>query len=58
MKIRMPKIRIEDIPVYEHLAHYVKKTSYAHRLQWLEDANQFVNTLRRKKGYPNLSWKS
>ena len=38
--------------VYEHLEHYVKKTSYADRLRWLQEANAFVNAieLRRNKG--------
>jgi hypothetical protein len=43
--------------VWEHLEHTLEHTTYAQRLQWLEEANRFVNTLRRKKGYPNLSWK-
>ena len=43
---------------HEHLEHWVTKTTYAQRLQWLEQVNKFVNTLKHKKGYPNLSWKS
>jgi len=43
---------------HEHLEHWVKKTTYAQRLQWLEEANEFVNVLKRKKSYPNLSWKA
>ncbi len=38
--------------VYEHLDHYILKTSYADRWQWLKDANAFVDLIerRRKKG--------
>jgi len=38
--------------IYEHLEHYVKKTTYAHRLQWLQEANEFVRMVERsrKKG--------
>lgn len=41
-----------DQGVYEHLDHYLKKTTYADRLRWLERANAFVNEIerRRKKG--------
>ncbi len=39
---------------HEHLEHWVTKTTYAHRLQWLEEANEFVRLLRRKKNYPDL----
>ena len=35
--------------VYEHLAHYVKKTTYAHRLQWLQEVNDWVYLLKKKK---------
>jgi len=45
-------------PVHEHLKHWVTKTTYAQRLQWLEEINQFVQTLRKKKNYPDLSRKS
>ena len=38
--------------IYEHLEHYVRKTTYAHRLAWLQEANEFVRMVerRRKKG--------
>ena len=42
---------------HEHLEHWVKKTSYADRLQWLEEANAFVRLLQKKKNYPNLGKK-
>ncbi len=35
--------------IYEHLEHYVKKTTYAHRLQWLEEANNFVRSISKTK---------
>ena len=38
--------------VYEHLEHYLRKTTYADRLKWLKEANAFVNAIerQRKKG--------
>ena len=44
--------------IWEHLEHTLKHTSYAQRLQWLEQADHFMRTLRRNKNYPNLSRKS
>ncbi len=38
-----------NIPVHEHLAFVVKRTTYAQRLQWLEEANEFVRSLQKKK---------
>ncbi len=35
--------------IYEHLEHYVKNTTYAHRLLWLEQANEFVRMIERKR---------
>lgn len=52
---KSPKAKFQP---HEHLQHWVTKTTYAQRLQWLEEANQLVEALRRKKGWPNLSWKS
>ena len=46
------KKKIKSRGVWEHLEHTLKHTTYAHRFQWLEEASKFVNTLRRKKGYP------
>lgn len=43
-------------PVYEHLEYSLKNT-YAQRLQWLEEANEFVQMLRRKKNYPDIKRK-
>ena len=38
--------------VYEHLEHYVKKTTYAHRLQWLQKSNEFVRLAKKAKFVP------
>ena len=38
--------------IYEHLEHYVRKTTYAHRLQWLKEANDWVNLLVKNKIIP------
>jgi hypothetical protein len=43
----MIKSRKKKFEVYEHLEHYVKKTTYAQRLQWLEDANNFVRSIQK-----------
>ncbi|MBI3601924.1 MAG: hypothetical protein HY209_03420 [Candidatus Omnitrophica bacterium] len=43
--------------VYEHLEHYVKKTTYAHRLQWLQDINEFIWLSKKKKIIPPRSTK-
>lgn len=40
--------------VHEHLEHWVKKTSYAQRWQWLKESNEFLAYLKKKKNYPNL----
>jgi len=47
---RRPKKKKYEI--YEHLEHYVTKTTYTHRLQWLQDANEWVRMIekRRKNG--------
>ena len=36
----------EKINVHEHLEICLKKTTYAHRLLWLEQANEFVRSIR------------
>ena len=56
IKKKAKKIDWSKYPVYEHLDVF-QKCSYAERLQWLEDANEFVWMLQRKKNYPNLSCK-
>lgn len=55
MKLSGKKLKSADIPVYEHLEVTLKKTTYAQRLEWLEEANEFVRMLERKKNYPALS---
>jgi len=35
--------------VYEHLEQHVRNTTYAHRLQWLEEANEFVRMIERRR---------
>jgi len=35
--------------VYEHLEHYVRNTTYTHRLQWLQKANEFVHLIQKKR---------
>ena len=43
----------KNYEVYEHLEHYVRNTTYAHRLQMLEEMNKFVysakNGIRARK---------
>ena len=41
-----PKKKYE---IYEHLEHYVRKTTYADRLQWQQEANEWVRLLKKKK---------
>ncbi len=45
----MGSLRKKKFEVYEHLVHYVTKTTHAQRLQWLEDANNFVRKIQRKR---------
>ena len=40
---------LKDIEVYEHLAHYVTKTSTADRLHWLQESNEFVRLAKKAK---------
>ena len=35
--------------IYEHLEHYFEKTTYTHRLQWLQEANEWVRSLKKIK---------
>jgi len=41
--------------IYEHLEHYVRNTTYAHRLQWLQEVNDWVYLLRKKNIIPSKS---
>ena len=47
MKQKIKKIKLTNIPVYEHLEFDLKKTTYADRLLWLEQANEFVRSIKR-----------
>lgn len=41
---------------HEHLEFWVKKTTYSHRLQWLEEANDFVRKVESsRKSWQNKS---
>lgn len=51
MKLVRPSKK-KKFEVYEHLEHYVKKTTYAHRLQWLQEVNDWVYLLKKKKIIP------
>ena len=52
MKRKVKSIKLSDIDVYEHLEHHVRNTTYAHRLQWLQEANDWVRLLEKKKIIP------
>jgi hypothetical protein len=41
--------------VYEHLEHNLRYTTYAHRLQWLKEANDWVHLLRKNKIIPQIN---
>ena len=43
------KPKKKKFEVYEHLEHYVRKTTYAHRLLWLQQANEWVWLLQKNK---------
>lgn len=50
MKMRFLKNRKRlNIPVHEHLEFCLKKTTYADRLKWLEEANEFVRAVEKAK---------
>ena len=49
MKKNVKSIKLSDIPVYEHPEHHLRNTTYAHRLQWLQEANDWVYLLEKKK---------
>ena len=48
----MTKRRKPVFTPHEHLEFWVTKTTYAQRLQWLEEANEFVRKLKKNKNYP------
>lgn len=46
-------VKSNEVPlVYEHLDHYLGKTTYTDRWRWLKEANAFVEAVekQRKKG--------
>jgi|CXWL01.1.fsa_nt_gi hypothetical protein len=49
---KMNARRKTQYEIYEHLEHYLKKTTYADRWRWLKSANAFVEAVekQRKKG--------
>lgn len=47
--MRIKEIKRRNPNIHEHLEFWVKKTSYADRLQWLEEANAFVRSLKKAK---------
>jgi hypothetical protein len=51
MKKRL-QIKKSTPEVYEHLDHYLQKTTPAQRWEWLKQTRDFVNMIegRRKKG--------
>ena len=53
----MPAKKKSGPHIYEHLEHYVKNTTYTHRLKWLYDVNQWVRILQKEKIIPPRSSK-
>jgi hypothetical protein len=49
MKQKIKHISLNNIPIYEHLKHYIKKTTYTHRLQWLQEVNDFARQIQKKR---------
>ena len=51
MKLKLKNLRInrKKIPIYEHLEFDLKHTTYADRLLWLEQANDFLRSLKKIK---------
>ena len=43
------KFRLKDMPVWEHLEFTLKKTTYADRLLWLDQAMDFVLKVRKNR---------
>lgn len=48
------KVNKKNKEIHEHLEFALKNTSYADRLRWLQEANEFVRLLQKNKHYPNL----
>ena len=51
MRRKRKKIDLKKIPVYEHLDVSLRMT-YAQRLQWLQEAQEFVRMVERKRNDP------
>jgi len=49
MKNKSNKSWRKNPNVHEHLEFWVKNCSYADRLLWLEESNEFVRSLRKMK---------
>ncbi|OGX07909.1 MAG: hypothetical protein A2Z88_05540 [Omnitrophica WOR_2 bacterium GWA2_47_8] len=41
-----------NLKPHGHLEHWVKNTTYADRLRWLEEANEFVRLAEKSRKYP------
>ena len=55
MKINILKNKKKlNIQVHEHLEFVVKHTTYADRLRWLEEANEFVRAVEKARKIKNL----
>ena len=52
IKKRTTKYKRTNPDVHEHLEFVVKNTTYADRLNWLEEANAFVRAIEKKKTSP------
>lgn len=48
-KLKNLRIDRRKIPIYEHLDFDLKHTTYADRLLWLEQSNEFVRSLKKMK---------
>ena len=53
MKVKLKKVNLKNIPVYEHLEWTLKNTTYADRMKWLEEAFNFAMMLREQKIRPH-----
>ena len=43
------KFKMSDIPVYEHLEHHVKNTTYVHRWKLFQQMYEFIDLAKKKK---------
>ena len=51
MKYNLKTLKIDrkKVPVYEHLDYDLKHMTYADRLLWLEQSNEFIRSLKKMK---------